>query len=399
VTETISQASSDLSVRVARSVAEIEALRPAWEALPGDIVSGDVDFFLTMIRASPRAPTPYVLALERGGAIAAISAGRLEDVELAASVGYRKIYAPRVRAITISYGGVLGDSSPETARLIVDRLQDPLQAGEADVVRFRSVRVGSPLHRAAAEAPRFARRQHVSTRTAHWRLDLPSTYDAFLGSLSSSTREGVRRYSRKLERELGERSSLVRYRREDELDSFFTDAGTVAAKTYQHGLGVAVTDDPTLRQLIKLAARRGWFRSWVLSIAGEPAAFWHGIAYRGTFTIGVPGYDPAYARLRTGTYVLMKAVEELCADDEVDKVDFGFGDAEYKRRFGTDRWDEEDVLVYAPTFRGVRVNMTRTAVLGAAGAARRVAGSDRIANVKKRWRGRLSASSRHGAGS
>jgi CelD/BcsL family acetyltransferase involved in cellulose biosynthesis len=388
-------AAQGMRVRVARSLAEIEALRPAWEGLPGGIVSGDIDHFLTMLQASPRSPSPYVLALERDGVTSAISAGRLEDVELAARVGYRKVYAPRVRMITVSYGGVLGDASPQTARLAVERFQGALEDGEADVVRFRSLRVGGALHRAAAEAPSFARRQHVSTRTVHWQLELPQSYEGFLASLSSSTREGVRRYSRRLERELGDRVTLARYRRVEELESFFAAAGAVAGKTYQHGLGVAVTNDPTLRQLIELAARRDWFRSWVLSIDGEPAAFWHGMAYRGTFTIGVPGYDPAYARLRTGTYVLMKAIEELSGDEGVQTVDFGFGDAEYKRRFGTERWEEEDVLVYAPTFRAARVNMTRTAVLGAAGAARRVAGSKRIATVKKRWRERLSSREGH----
>ena len=85
-------------------------------------------------------------------------------------------------------------------------------------------------------------------------------------------------------------------------------------------------------------------------------------------------------------------IEELCADDGIDVVDYGFGDSEYKRRFGSDSWEEEDVLIFAPTFRGVRINATRTAVVGAARLAKAVATKIGIAAwLKRRWRQRLAA--------
>ena len=49
---------------------------------------------------------------------------------------------------------------------------------------------------------------------------------------------------------------------------------------------------------------RGWFRAYVLYLDGEPIAFWQGQAYNGVFSTGVPGFDPAYADLRVGNYVL-----------------------------------------------------------------------------------------------
>jgi CelD/BcsL family acetyltransferase involved in cellulose biosynthesis len=87
----------------------------------------------------------------------------------------------------------------------------------------------------------------------------------------------------------------------------------------------------------------------------------------------------------------MRLVEDLCADETVDTVDYGFGDAEYKRRFGSRSWQEEDVLVYAPTARAVRINLVRTALLAAVGVARRVLQrGDALGRVKRGWRKRLS---------
>ena len=220
-------------------------------------------------------------------------------------------------------------------------------------------------------------------------LRIRGSLEEFLQSRSSSTRQSVRRYGRKLENEFGDRLTLEVFRDEAELDRFFAAADEIGRKTYQHGLGVALADDAVARRLAELAARRGLFRAYVLSIDGRPAAFWHGHRYRGVFAIGVPGYDPAYAHLHTGTFVLMRLIEDLSGDGETEILDFGSGDAEYKRRFGDESQTEEDVLVWAPTVKGIRTNLTRTGVLALIGGAKRAARSRRLGALKNRWRARL----------
>jgi CelD/BcsL family acetyltransferase involved in cellulose biosynthesis len=81
-------------------------------------------------------------------------------------------------------------------------------------------------------------------------------------------------------------------------------------------------------------------------------------------------------------------LEDLCDDPSVDVLDFGFGDADYKRKLGTREWEDTSVLVYGRTPRALRAAAGRTAVLGADRLARRAAGADRIAKIKRRWRDR-----------
>jgi CelD/BcsL family acetyltransferase involved in cellulose biosynthesis len=271
------------------------------------------------------------------------------------------------------------------------RVADPIAGGEADLVRLRAVPVGSPLHRLARTEPSFLTRQHGAKPAAHWELELPATLDEFLRGLSGSTRESVRRYSRKLAKEYGDRLEIRVFRDPGEIDELFRDVEAVAAKTYQGGLGVAFSGDPLQRSLTELALERGWFRAWMLYLDGAPVAFWHGEAYRGVFRIGIPGYDPALASLRVGTYVFVRMVEDLCADDNVDTIDYGFGDAEYKRRFGTRNRLEEDVLVFAPTLRAVRINLVRSSLLtGVDVVTRMLARTDAVERLKRGWRRRLS---------
>jgi CelD/BcsL family acetyltransferase involved in cellulose biosynthesis len=68
-------------------------------------------------------------------------------------------------------------------------------------------------------------------------------------------------------------------------------------------------------------------------------------------------------------------------------LDYGVGDAEYKSRFGTRSWREGNVYIYARTFRGIRINLTRTVLLAGVNGARRILDRRGFAQaLKQRWR-------------
>lgn len=376
-------------LRTARSWPELDRLRDAWDSLQGTHATTDPDLFRILLDADERALRPHAVLLERDGAPRALVLARLEQLTLAARLGYRTVYRPRLRALTVVYGGVLGDVDANDAALLLGELRREL-TGAADLLRFRGLERGTPLHAAASSSGPRALRERGAAPTGHWELDVPDSYHAFLRSLSKSTRDGVNRYSRKLEREYGVRLELRTYRDASESELVFRDLGAVAAKTYQHGLGVAFAQTEAQRRLTTELMERGWFRAYVLYLDGEPAAFWHGHAYRGVFSTGVPGFDRAHSDLRVGNYVLLKLIAELCADPDVHTLDYGFGDAEYKRRFGTRRRAEQDVHLYASSFRGLRVNAMRSGFLVASALAGRALGGDRLGRLKRQWRGRLS---------
>ena len=90
--------------------------------------------------------------------------------------------------------------------------------------------------------------------------------------------------------------------------------------------------------------------------------------------------------------MLGRMVEELCREGGLEWIDFGFGDAEYKRHFGDDSWLEEDVLVWAGRPRPIRLNLTRTALRSADRSARFVLERGRLlARTRRLWRDRATA--------
>jgi CelD/BcsL family acetyltransferase involved in cellulose biosynthesis len=374
-------------VTVARTIEEVEGLRDVWESLKPERLTADFDYHLTVLRHAPGIIRPHVAVLERDGSPAALAVGRVEEVDLTARLGYKTVLAPRVRALTIAQGGLLG-ADGGAAEPLFAALAGALAEDKLHVLRLRLLRVGEPVHELARRRPGLLTRQHLGTQVERWRARIPATFDEYLSARSSKTRSNVKRYGRRLEHQFGDGIAFRVFRTPDELAELMRDTEAVHVKTYQHGMGAGLKGTELERQLRELAAERGWLRGFVLYLDGVPAAFWHGTAYRGIFYTGPTGYDPAHRDLRLGTYVLGKMVEQLCG--EVDWMDFGSGDAEYKRHFSDENLLEEDVTVFAPRPRPVAINLAQTTVRGASRASKALlAKSGRLRAARRAWRGRL----------
>ena len=138
-----------LSLRVVDDLDGLAAIRAQWEAAPLERYDADPDFYVAFAASRPSFVRPHLVVLERNGEPEAMLVARVEDVELAAMVGYRALLRPRVRSITLVHGGVAGVTEA-TAPHVVASLRASLAAGAADVLS---------LSGAARRQPRCTRRR------------------------------------------------------------------------------------------------------------------------------------------------------------------------------------------------------------------------------------------------
>ena len=373
------------TVRVARSFEEVEELRPAWELLHKGRVTSDIDFMLTYCRHTAGVIRPHVVLMEEDGKPVALAAGRLEDTHVPGRLGFKVVLDTRVRALTIVYGGLLGDASSMPA--LVSAVGESIRNERLDLVRFRMLELGSSERIALTDALPIVRKQRFAPKLRHWRAALPGSLDEFLAGRSRRRRESVRRYSRRLERAYGDDARVEVVRDNAGLEKLFAQSKLIHQETYQHILGVGFSDENVQRRLAELAAERGWFRGYMLYLRDKPVAFWHGNAYKGSFGVVATGFDPAYADDRPGTYLLMRAVEDLSADGSAQVLDFGFGDADYKRHFGDEFVEEQDVGVFQRRPKTIALNVAHTVLGGATAAGRAAAGSTgALTGLRKRRR-------------
>jgi CelD/BcsL family acetyltransferase involved in cellulose biosynthesis len=379
------------SVRIASTVESVEAMRALWEGLRVDNLDANIDYFLTVATHLPGTLSPHVVVIERDGRGPMIVVARLEERRFPVKVGYRDLVRPRLRSIVVAFDGILGAQTTADVEACVEALGESLRRKGIDAIVLQKVAVDSPLFEAAARFGGRSRLRGLPSAT-RWLLDLPDTMEALLERRSAKARKETRYEERKLLRTYEDDVSVERLDLGPR-DRLRTDMETVAQTTYQRALGVGGGESGLDAALIDLGLDKGWLRVWMLYLRGVPVAFWKGTAQGHVFATDTPGYDPEYAKDRVGTYVMHAMLADLCADPAITVVDFGHGDAEYKRRYSTRNVEQQDIVLLSGRLRPAMVGGFVSSAAAINRLAYRMLGSTGFATrLRRHWRTRLSKS-------
>jgi hypothetical protein len=377
----------DVSTKVVRSFAEIEAIRQVWTTWRGDRDS-DIEVFLSICRGNPSVLRPHVVVACRSGRPEALLIGRIVQQQVAFGGGYRLPVNPPARVLVFPYGAFRGDPSHENTEAVISDVVEALGRGEADCAVFDFLGVESSLFSAAKRLPGYLTRDHYSLIQPHWSMTLPRSVEQLYTSFSGSHRYELRKKAKKFVADFRGEVRVEQFCDVSDLERIVEAAEAVANKTYQRGLGVGFANTDAVREFLRAQAANGWLRAYILYVANAPCAFWIGAVYQQRFYSDFLGFDPEYSRYSPGTYLLVKMLEEFCVGD-VEEVDFGVGDGVYKERFGNRCRTEATVYVFAPSLKGFTLSMLKTLNAATSEPAKKfLARTNLLARAKKIWRAR-----------
>jgi hypothetical protein len=375
------------SVKALRTLAELEEIRCEWESWPGNRDS-EVESYLTFLRSNPRTLRPHVLVVYRGEKPESILVGRIDRGHISCRLGYLKADLP-ARILCFVYGALRGKSSEENCGLIVSSILGSLSDGEADVAYMNFLKEDSELCRLAKVKPGLLSRDYVLVTQQHYAAALPTSVDEFYRGLSPKVRKNQKRQARRLEEQFSGKLAVRCFRKVADIEKLVADVGSVASRSYQRRLGVGFFDCARTREQLRLKAENGWLLAYVLYLSERPCAFWIGDINRKTFGSDYVGYDEEFARHSPGMYLIMKVIEGFCDSHPygVSEVDFGPGHAQYKEVLSNQAWWETCVHIFAPTLKGVSLNLARTLIVGLDQLTKKaLARTNLLQKVKRAWR-------------
>jgi hypothetical protein len=350
---------------------EIEALAPRWHALDPH-PNARPDAFLAVVRARPAVVGPYVIAAFRGDELEGVLAARLEDAEFRCDFAHRTLLRPRVRTLTVVYGGAIRRAPDVPWEPMVRVLADALRSGTARVALLRKLESGSELTAAVRAVAGRAWRNESDPPELHWRLALPASIDELLGRVGRHARGKLRRYAKTLERDFPGKVTVRRTTDPSGVPDFCRRAEAVAKATYQRGLGAGFVHTPEYEARLDAAARGGRLRAYDLEVDGRVRSFWITERSGATLHVDSTAYEREFSRYEPGTVVLLELLKDAIAEG-VKTVDYGFGDAQYKRRFDAESREESDVYLFAPGVAALALNGLRGGVAWASRTADAVA--------------------------
>ena len=346
----------DYKISVIKDLESLEKIREVWQKYDEYPISS-LDIYKTIIDVRDEIERPHVIVLCKKSSPVSLLIGRIENITLNCKLGYKIIYKSKVKALSILHNGFLGDKSDTAGELMASELARMTKQKEVDMISLNNIKIDSSLYQfLKKKSPSLFRGQFLS-KNLHWKLNGLNSYEEFYSNRTKRTKKNIRSWPKRLEKDYNGRVELRRYESVADFDKIMTNTENVAQKTYHRGIGMSFRDNPETRSVVKKSLALGWFRAWVLYIDKKPYAFCNGFEFGETFYGYHMGYDPEYRNYGLGHIVILQFIKDICANEHVNKIDFGLGDAAYKRELCDEYWYESMVFLFAHNIKGL-VNNT-----------------------------------------
>lgn len=162
-------------------------------------------------------------------------------------------------------------------------------------------------------------------------MQLPTEIEAFWARFGRKTRYNLQRSTKRLG------ATLHRVTAGDQVAWFCQHAEQVARRSWQvKDLGLRISANQEVVSRMERQAHAGVLHNYLLTVGETPVAFVLGLIGNGVMYYEEIGYDQEFSKQSPGTVLLTQIVEDLIENHAARVLDFGLGDAPYKRQFATD---------------------------------------------------------------
>ena len=248
---------------------------------------------------------------------------------------------------------------------------------QANSIYGHAIPTDSPFYRYLRQStgqnrPYFT---HIVSGPRPWHLlEIKPDMDEYLDSFSSKTRESLRRKERQLEKQFPSEVRLERITNMEDVPEFLRCASLISRNSWQFKvLGERVKCNESSHKAFMELARRGLLRSYLLRTTEEPLAFVVGYQDDTVFHYAEPGFHQNFRKFSPGTVLMCRMLDDLHEFNPPNTINFGVGDATYKRRFGNCERQDVSCLIMRNNFSNRAIHHAHSLFMKSLKVAKRLA--------------------------
>ena len=362
---------------------EFESVSSWWKARQYRRES-DYDYFTTYLLTRPNLIGPHMVVATRDGEPSAMMAAYITSAPLPVYIGFIRFGQFSLRTLIIPYGGFVGDIDHDTMSVFLSEIKKLLSNGSIDMVHAAFIERDSLVERELRRSRMWMFRGYQPEIT-HQFIDLADTVEGMYEQIQAKKRKWLYQM-RALERDYGGEVTFEVFTKLEDVDRLLALAGAVSSKTWKAGSGVDIITSRHRNQYLLWAAQTGRMRGYVLSVKNSPVSFWIGSRFGTTFYLDYCDFDTEYRKYSMGHLTLIKLYEDLIRSTDIRTVDFQADNIAYKKRYGNRSILERHVRLFAPTLRGLVLNLVDSGTTFTTAMGGKVLEKGDIKTKLKRWR-------------
>jgi CelD/BcsL family acetyltransferase involved in cellulose biosynthesis len=230
---------------------------------------------------------------------------------------------------------------------------DDSSAAAAPLLRHHRA-VAIPSHPIAAEPGwlKVTRKylRYIPASNVCYFIESGDSFDAYLQRMPNKRRHELFRKLRRVAEHCGGAIDLRSYRSVAEARAFYPLARAISRKTYQRRLlDVGLPETAAFEAQLLARAAQDQMRGYLLFHRDTPIAYGYCAVTGDCLRFQYIGYDPAYRHWSAGNVLIAEALRCAIGENRFAIIDFGSGEAQYKRAFATGSLRCATVFLFRPT--------------------------------------------------
>jgi len=309
----------------------------------------DPDFFKHLFHSRAGEAVPNIILFKQNELPVAIVIGWTKKIKIPLRLGYFKLHTPFLSCFEIEIGGLLTNGEENSKSVIDSYLSSLLKRKETELLLVDHLYSSNKLWEEIINGLSIKRNPVFKLGITWYAKIKDNETGEKIKLFSSKTASKFRRKARRLKEYFNQELDIVTLDKPGQIDRFLINADMIGKKSYQYALDVGVKNNDFWKEMLSAFARLGYFKGYLLMNNEKPIAYILGVQYKNIFYQYATAYNDEYKRYSLGEYLRLKVLEQL-DNQEIYYVDYGYGDAAYKRMFGTDSLKEATFRIYGFSF-------------------------------------------------
>lgn len=242
--------------------------------------------------------------------------------------------------------------SPQSALAAPTRV---LQQYDVSIARYPSCPVPEELPEIRLVG-RYCR--YVIHHFPHYITDVTGNFDDYFNqTFSRNSKKKIRKIQLQWEAHNDISVCWQEYRAEQIEKVFLPAARKISRNTMQHKLlDRGLVEGGRRESIVLEQAKEDRSRGYLLFHNEAPVAFNYGaVTASGILELEYGGFEPEYRPWSVGTLLDHLVIQHLFSDPEIQTLDFGEGEGEYKKRFSTKQYSAASIIFFRLTAKNIAV--------------------------------------------
>lgn len=328
------------------SYKDFKSLKEQWPESKSRYFETDFEYLSSLYKESIVDGEPLTLRLEDSTGKSVVINGIIQDIKYSPKITYftLKFIRFKKKCFLVRPYSILGEINDITvAKDIELALSAYCRKHDIDYVNFSLLSRESAFTKYLSDIKNPLKRDPSPLIEEHYLLEVPESLDDYFKTKDAKGRYNLKRLMKQLENAY--KVNLRIFTKLEDVEVFCEHAEIIAQKSHLRPINAGFKSTPTEIKKKKILANIDLFRSYILYIDGKPAAFICGIIYKRSFFTEHIGFDIQYERLSIGSYLLLKAIEDIAANRSADIIDYSYGSDSYKKRFSSLSLCSEDIRI------------------------------------------------------